>query len=363
MVTLTLLPAAAAAQTPTQTGPLPQDAGDESVQTLAQRSSPALAAWRAREAATARLTAQATAHAEQARQEAAALAAAAAGSARTAAGLVATVDPAAQQALVEAEASLRAATAKLPAPATLAPLTPLVPVAPLTSPDGAVDDVSTAGSAAADTLAEAEALQAAASDLFAQAMAAETLVADVSPVGSKESWQALDELEVSLTSLEEVVARLEGRPGPVAMAIAQDAELDAWANGAIPLSELCSPDIAPGTWLRCDAADALDALNAAYRADHGTDLVVNSGYRTFVEQALLRAELGSIAAPAGASNHGRGIAVDLAGMGGLGQFDAPGYLWMKANGPQFGWYHPAALGPGGNGPQEPWHWEFLPGLD
>lgn len=138
---------------------------------------------------------------------------------------------------------------------------------------------------------------------------------------------------------------------------------DAWTalgleNGRIPEALLCAPDFAPDFLLRCDAAAALEAVNEAYRADFGEDLVVVSGYRSFDQQAGLRVAKGWLAAPAGRSNHGLGVAVDLGGFGGLGQFDSPRYRWMLANGERFGWVHPEAMRPGGGGPPEPWHFEF-----
>lgn len=72
----------------------------------------------------------------------------------------------------------------------------------------------------------------------------------------------------------------------------------------------------------------------------------------------VKASRGFLAASPGTSNHGRGLAVDLAGVGALGQFDLPTYLWLKANSEAYGWYHPEHMEPGGSSPQEPWHWEF-----
>jgi LAS superfamily LD-carboxypeptidase LdcB len=60
----------------------------------------------------------------------------------------------------------------------------------------------------------------------------------------------------------------------------------------------------------------------------------------------------------GTSNHGWGLAVDLGGIGGLGQFDRPGYRWLQEHAGAHGWHHPRIMEPGGGGPQEPWHWEF-----
>jgi LAS superfamily LD-carboxypeptidase LdcB len=135
------------------------------------------------------------------------------------------------------------------------------------------------------------------------------------------------------------------------------AATDAAPNGEIPVELLCRPRFA-NVLLRCDAAAALDQLNAAYRAAVGRDLAVSGGYRTYAEQLQVRATKGDLAATPGTSNHGRGLAVDFSDFGALGQFDDADYLWMAENGPRFGWVHPAAMGPGGSGPLEPWHWEF-----
>jgi LAS superfamily LD-carboxypeptidase LdcB len=130
------------------------------------------------------------------------------------------------------------------------------------------------------------------------------------------------------------------------------------SNGAIPADALCGLSFARGALLRCDAATALNTLDAAYRADVGTDLVVVSSYRSLADQVAVKAARGDLASTPGSSNHGRGLAVDFGDFGAVGQFNAPGYQWMKANAERFGWHHPAVMDPGGSGPQEPWHWEF-----
>ncbi|HEX5334032.1 MAG TPA: M15 family metallopeptidase [Cellulomonas sp.] len=130
------------------------------------------------------------------------------------------------------------------------------------------------------------------------------------------------------------------------------------SNGAIPADALCGLGFARGALLRCDAATALNTLDAAYRADVGTHLVVVSSYRSLADQVAVKAARGDLASTPGSSNHGRGLAVDFGDFGAVGQFNAPGYQWMKANAERFGWHHPAVMDPGGSGPQEPWHWEF-----
>ncbi|VTR78311.1 M15 family metallopeptidase [Cellulomonas hominis] len=130
------------------------------------------------------------------------------------------------------------------------------------------------------------------------------------------------------------------------------------ADGTVDPAVLCPVPFAAGALLRCDAVDALVALNEEFRADHGTDLPVGSTYRSFPEQVALKGAKGFLAASPGTSHHGWGVAVDFSGFGAVGQFDTPLYLWMVEHGPAYGWIHPAGMGPGGPGPHEPWHWEF-----
>ncbi|RMI13475.1 M15 family metallopeptidase, partial [Cellulomonas triticagri] len=129
-------------------------------------------------------------------------------------------------------------------------------------------------------------------------------------------------------------------------------------DGTVDPATLCPVPFAPGALLRCDAVEALVALNEVFRADHGEDLPVGGTYRSYAEQVRLRAAKGGLAAPPGTSHHGWGVAVDFEGFGGVGQFDTPLFRWMVEHAPAYGWVHPAELGPGGGGPQEPWHWEF-----
>lgn len=129
-------------------------------------------------------------------------------------------------------------------------------------------------------------------------------------------------------------------------------------DGTVDPAVLCEVPFAPGALLRCDAVEALLALDEVYVAEFGEHLPVGSTYRSYAEQVRLKAAKGGLAAQPGTSHHGWGVAVDFAGFGGVGQFDAPLFRWMSAHAPAFGWVHPAELGPGGSGPQEPWHWEF-----
>jgi hypothetical protein len=138
-----------------------------------------------------------------------------------------------------------------------------------------------------------------------------------------------------------------------------------YGNGRIPPSAMCLIPWDGTEQLRCDAVAALVKLDAAYQADHGgAHLGVSDSYRSFASQVAAKNDwcaknsCGNAAKP-GTSNHGLGMAVDLGGFGGVEQYDAPGYLWMKAHGPAFGWVHPPFMEAGGSGPYEPWHWEFM----
>ena len=130
---------------------------------------------------------------------------------------------------------------------------------------------------------------------------------------------------------------------------------EGYLNGEIPASALCHPTSNPSALLRCDAAKAFDAMDAAYAAAFGTHLVIGSSYRTYAEQVVCRATKGYMCADPGTSNHGWGLAVDLAGEG--HHFGTPTHLWLEANAATYGWSLPAWAVQGG-GKEEPWHWEF-----
>jgi len=124
-------------------------------------------------------------------------------------------------------------------------------------------------------------------------------------------------------------------------------------NGRLRPSELCD------LWQRpyqdrADAVVALDALNEAFKANFGADMCLTSGYRDLETQAALRARKGAIAAPAGQSNHGWGLAIDFC----PSVYTGRAGKWLDDVGPAFGWSNPAWARPGGSGSFEPWHWEF-----
>ncbi|MEV7972414.1 M15 family metallopeptidase [Cellulomonas sp. NPDC089187] len=136
---------------------------------------------------------------------------------------------------------------------------------------------------------------------------------------------------------------------------AQAASLDAYDNGRIPADALCGLDFASGHQLRCDAAEALEALNQAYRAQFGADIAITDSYRSYAAQVACSASKGSLCAVPGTSNHGNGTAVDLGGA--LSSFGTAQHAWLLERAQEFGWDLPSWARANGSKP-EPWHWEF-----
>jgi hypothetical protein len=133
-----------------------------------------------------------------------------------------------------------------------------------------------------------------------------------------------------------------------------------WTNGEIPLGELCTL-WEPEHSLRADAAVALAKLNFAYNKQFGANICLTDSYRNLADQRRLKAIKPGLAATPGTSQHGWALAVDLCGT--VDDFGSTAYRWMRANAPTYGWDNPAWALPGGSGPTEPWHWEYLAGED
>ena len=127
-----------------------------------------------------------------------------------------------------------------------------------------------------------------------------------------------------------------------------------YPNGLIPPAALCLIGSASHL-LRCDAAQAYQALSSAYAARFGGPVCITDSYRSFAAQVRLYQVKPALAAVPGTSNHGWGLAVDLCG--GIQSFGSAQYAWMVANAPLFGWSNPQWAQPG-RGREEPWHWEF-----
>jgi hypothetical protein len=123
------------------------------------------------------------------------------------------------------------------------------------------------------------------------------------------------------------------------------------ANGRIPLADMCS--IGGSHRLRCDAATAFVLMDAAYVAERGQPLFVTDSYRDYDAQVDVHRRKPHLAATPGYSNHGWGLAVDLA----VGGWNGEVFRWLQANAHHYGWYHPPWARIDGSKP-EPWHWEY-----
>ncbi|QGQ20387.1 hypothetical protein GC089_15825 [Cellulomonas sp. JZ18] len=134
------------------------------------------------------------------------------------------------------------------------------------------------------------------------------------------------------------------------------ASLQGFANGRVPDSALCGVAFDASVRLRCDAAQALEALDAAFAAHFGHHLDVTDSYRSYSAQVACRANKGSLCARPGTSNHGMGVAVDIAGD--VQSFGTAEHQWLRENAPAYDWTLPEWARAGGSKP-EPWHWEYV----
>src|SRR5690606_33617414 len=111
-----------------------------------------------------------------------------------------------------------------------------------------------------------------------------------------------------------------------------------------------------GGWLHPAAADAFRAMQAAAAAE-GIHISLGSGYRSYSQQAAVKESKPHLAASAGRSIHGWGLAADVNGVGG---FNTKAYRWLQENALRFGWTNPSWARAGGSKPEH-WHWEFIGG--
>ncbi len=121
-------------------------------------------------------------------------------------------------------------------------------------------------------------------------------------------------------------------------------------NGRLATTELTA---VTGGWngsayLLPPAATAWEEMRAAAGAD-GVDLRAIDTYRSWevqdaAHQAHLRGEKKANVLPAGQSEHGNGLAVDVTNGHLVGVGDAE-YTWLRTNGARYGWY-PISTNPG-----------------
>ncbi|WP_431837369.1 M15 family metallopeptidase [Cellulomonas sp. Y8] len=137
------------------------------------------------------------------------------------------------------------------------------------------------------------------------------------------------------------------------------------SNGHMPASQMCqvpggTDQLGFAQYLRCDAADALTALNDAFRARFGASIDMDLTYRSYDDQVAMKAAFGGLAAAPGTSSHGLGTALDVQEWVGTYGFGTARYDWLVANGPTYGWYAPARVRQG-QPYEEYWHFEYGPG--
>lgn len=137
------------------------------------------------------------------------------------------------------------------------------------------------------------------------------------------------------------------------------------SNGRMPMSSMClvpwgTDQLGFAQYLRCDAADGLTAMNAAFRAQFGAPLDLDLTYRSYEDQVAMKAAFGGLAAAPGTSSHGTGTALDVQEWPDTYGFGTARYDWLVANGPTYGWYAPARVRQG-QPYAEYWHFEYGPG--
>jgi len=111
------------------------------------------------------------------------------------------------------------------------------------------------------------------------------------------------------------------------------------------------------------AAASLTRLAVKFEAAFGKPLYLSDAYRTLAAQKALKISKGKFAATPGTSNHGLGLAIDMASR--INVDGSAEHLWMSVHGPEFGWINPywaVDFNPG-DGQHEPWHWEWNYRLD
>jgi len=119
------------------------------------------------------------------------------------------------------------------------------------------------------------------------------------------------------------------------------------SNGRLPAGELAG--VGDGERMYVPAARTFRRMDAAATAA-GHNLHVNSGYRTYAEQAALyQAYLngtGNLAVPPGHSTHGLGLSADI-------QVTDPATLhWLRTHAGKYGFVNDV--------PSEAWHWTWRP---
>ncbi|WP_435299151.1 M15 family metallopeptidase [Timonella sp. A28] len=129
-----------------------------------------------------------------------------------------------------------------------------------------------------------------------------------------------------------------------------------YGNGQLPDQYLMDLLTAPGHKLRHDAAIMFDMMSVDFSSTFGRSLKLTDSYRTLETQYVLKAQKPFLAARPGTSNHGWGLAVDIAGP--EASFGTEERQWLVDNGWKYGWFSPTWAHPDGVKP-ESWHFEYM----
>ncbi len=233
----------------------------------------------------------------------------------------------------------------------------------------AAGDAQAAREAAA---AQAEAARVAQEQAAAQAAAqaeADRLAAERAAQEAAEDAAAAERAPAQAPTAPGIAGWVDGRPvdaqGDVLWVTSVPTADGDGSNGHMPMSGMCqvpwgTDRLGFAQYLRCDAADALTALNDAFRAQFGASIDMDLTYRSYAGQVAMKAELGGLAAAPGTSSHGLGTALDVQEWPDVYGFGTARYDWLVANGPTYGWYAPARVRQG-QPYAEYWHFEYGPG--
>jgi hypothetical protein len=127
-----------------------------------------------------------------------------------------------------------------------------------------------------------------------------------------------------------------------------------FGNGQWPDTALCALP-GGGHFLRPQAAEAFVRLSFDYARVFGGPPCLTDSYRSLAGQRRVARTKPRLAARAGTSTHGDGVAVDLCG--GAESYGTPQYGWLREHGPRYGWDNPDWARAEGSRP-EAWHWEY-----
>lgn len=129
-----------------------------------------------------------------------------------------------------------------------------------------------------------------------------------------------------------------------------------YPNGQMPDDYLKDLLTASGHRLRHDASIMFDLMSVDFMEEFGRPILLTDSYRDYATQVSLKARKPGLAATPGTSNHGWGLAVDLAGT--ESQWGTAERQWLLDNGWKYGWFSPTWAQPGLGRP-EPWHFEYM----